>query len=287
MFDSVESTGKEIREFVTGSVRDNAEGKGRWDLMPYYPLLRVAIHFENGAKKYGDRNWEKGQPLNEYLSSAMRHLTRFIDGENGEDHLSAVIWNCMAFIETQKNIETGRFFLDQIDYLMEHLHPEIKGRIRNKLSSNIANSTVDFSKGIEEEDADKIKKEREKIISDILDKECVESSYGSETKMLDKVDRMRETYRNDGNSFKGILYNFSDAIEIGDNVYVRPDAEDHFKGRIAFAPPMKDMVGKVYRVNAIEPQFKGGQNVYQLKSDNDVTWWFTRGSLNKVVEMPI
>lgn len=272
MFDSVESTGKEIREFVTGSVRDNAEGKGRWDLMPYYPLLRVAIHFENGAKKYGDRNWEKGQPLNEYLSSAMRHLTRFIDGENGEDHLSAVIWNCMAFIETQKNIETGRFFLDQIDYLIEHLHPEIAKRIRENLHNKIANDKLKELGG------------ELKAKLDEVEKECVESSYGSETKMLDKVDRMRETYRNDGNSFKGILYNFSDAIEIGDNVYVRPDAEDHFKGRIAFAPPMKDMVGKVYRVNAIEPQFKGGQNVYQLKSDNDVTWWFTRGSLNKVVE---
>ena len=35
-------------------------GKGRCDLLPPNALLRLARHFENGSKKYGDRNWEKG-----------------------------------------------------------------------------------------------------------------------------------------------------------------------------------------------------------------------------------
>ena len=47
------------REFETGAVRDMQEGKGRCDLLPAAAILRLARHFENGCKKYGDRNWEK------------------------------------------------------------------------------------------------------------------------------------------------------------------------------------------------------------------------------------
>ena len=49
----------ERREFSTGAVRDMAEGKGRCDLLPACAILRIARHFEAGAKKYDDRNWEK------------------------------------------------------------------------------------------------------------------------------------------------------------------------------------------------------------------------------------
>lgn len=141
-FKAVESTGKHIREFPTGSVRDNAEGKGRWDLIPYYPMLRLAVHFENGAKKYGDRNWEKGQPLNEYLSSAMRHLLRFANGENQEDHLSACIWNCLAFIETERKIKE-RIFPEDISFkLMESLHSEIRVRILEHLQQKERSGVV-------------------------------------------------------------------------------------------------------------------------------------------------
>ena len=38
------------REFNTGAVRDMAEGKGRCDLLPACAVLRLAKHFESGAK---------------------------------------------------------------------------------------------------------------------------------------------------------------------------------------------------------------------------------------------
>lgn len=47
-------------EFDTGAVRDMPEGKGRCDLLPPLAMLRLAKHFEAGAAKYGERNWEKG-----------------------------------------------------------------------------------------------------------------------------------------------------------------------------------------------------------------------------------
>ena len=49
------------REFESGAVRDMAEGKGRCDLLPMCALLRLARHYEQGAK-YADRNWE-GYPV--------------------------------------------------------------------------------------------------------------------------------------------------------------------------------------------------------------------------------
>lgn len=95
------------QEFDTGSVRDTREGKGRFDLLPPSAMKRLARHFENGAKKYGDRNWEKGQPLTRYADSALRHLFAALDGAVDEDHLAAVAWNVMALLETMENIATG------------------------------------------------------------------------------------------------------------------------------------------------------------------------------------
>lgn len=96
------------QEFNTGSVRDTREGKGRFDLLPPYAITRLAQHFENGAVKYGDRNWEKGQPLSRYLDSALRHLFKYLGGSREEDHLAAVAWNALAFIETEYRIGQDR-----------------------------------------------------------------------------------------------------------------------------------------------------------------------------------
>jgi hypothetical protein len=105
-FDKVIDSGKH-ENFSTGSKRDSREGKGRFDLIPPYAIYRLARHYENGANKYGDRNWEKGQNLSRYLDSAKRHLNKFLAGFRDEDHLSACAWNCLAIIETQKRIEMG------------------------------------------------------------------------------------------------------------------------------------------------------------------------------------
>lgn len=105
-FNAVKDSG-ERQEFNTGSRRDTREGKGRYDLLPAHAIRRLAKHFENGARKYGERNWEKGQPLSRYLDSAMRHLFCYLEGDRSEDHMSACAWNCMAFIETEKKINEG------------------------------------------------------------------------------------------------------------------------------------------------------------------------------------
>lgn len=95
-------------EFATGSRRDTRKGKGRFDLMSPIVAARDAAHLEGGAEKYGDRNWEQGQPLSRFMDSAMRHLNRFMEGHRDEDHLAAARWNIGALMHTEEMIRRGR-----------------------------------------------------------------------------------------------------------------------------------------------------------------------------------
>lgn len=95
------------REFKTGSRRDVAAGKGRYDLLPFTVIDALAKHFEKGAAKYGDRNWEKGQPLSVFADSGLRHAFKGVRGESDEDHIIAAIWNFMAYWWTQDKIRKG------------------------------------------------------------------------------------------------------------------------------------------------------------------------------------
>jgi hypothetical protein len=63
-------------------------------------LLEVARHFEAGAKKYDDRNWEKGQPLHVFVDSGLRHLVKWTRGDQDEPHDSAFLWNMMCLLWT-------------------------------------------------------------------------------------------------------------------------------------------------------------------------------------------
>ena len=88
-------------EFETGAVRDMHEGKGRCDLLPPNALLRLARHFEEGALKYSDRNWEAGIPTHSFIDSGLRHIFKYMAGEKDEDHLIAAVWNLVCLVETE------------------------------------------------------------------------------------------------------------------------------------------------------------------------------------------
>lgn len=106
-FQEVKDSGAR-QSFETGSVRDTRDGKGRFDLISPIALKRLAQHYENGSKKYGDRNWEKGQPVSRYLDSAIRHLQTYLLGARDEDHLSAAAWNVFAMIHTIEMCKIGK-----------------------------------------------------------------------------------------------------------------------------------------------------------------------------------
>lgn len=68
---------------------------------------RLAIHYQNGAKKYRKNNWRKGQPISRYYDSAVRHYWAILASKKDEDHEAAVLWNLVAIIQTKKDIEKG------------------------------------------------------------------------------------------------------------------------------------------------------------------------------------
>lgn len=96
-----------LRDFGTGAVRDNADGKGRFDLLPTFALLAYARQMERGAARYAARNWEQGIPASVFVNSAMRHLLKALAGFDDEPHLDAAIWNIGCLIETLERVKRG------------------------------------------------------------------------------------------------------------------------------------------------------------------------------------
>lgn len=62
-------------------------------------LKDLAIHYENGAEKYGVDNWKKGIPETKgerggsFRDSGLRHLSQMIEGLTDEPHTISAIWN--------------------------------------------------------------------------------------------------------------------------------------------------------------------------------------------------
>ena len=89
------------REFESGAVRDMAEGKGDMVALPNAAILRLSKHYETGAIKYGRWNYTKGIPVSSFLDSALRHLFKYLDGWDDEDHLSAAAFNVLGAMEME------------------------------------------------------------------------------------------------------------------------------------------------------------------------------------------
>ena len=133
-YSEVKDSGKR-EEMETGSVRDTREGKGRFDLIPAYAIERLAKHYENGAVKYGNNNWVKGQKVSRYIDSAKRHISKWEQGFDEEDHLSAAVWNIIAVICTQMWITIGLLpkELDDRFEVFPPTNPEKVEEFRNNL----------------------------------------------------------------------------------------------------------------------------------------------------------
>ena len=115
----IKDSGKRA-EFVTGSVRDTEEGKGRFDLLPYEALKRLALQYQKGAQKYAPRNWEKGQSMSRTVSSMSRHANQYLAGDRDEDHLAAAAWNAFALMTYEERMKAGTLGLDIMDLPWRH-----------------------------------------------------------------------------------------------------------------------------------------------------------------------
>lgn len=78
--------------YGSGATKDD-RFKTRVDLVPVVPLLSIADVFTYGARKYADRNWEKGFPYSRIYGALLRHVFAWwngeeIDPESGMSHLA-------------------------------------------------------------------------------------------------------------------------------------------------------------------------------------------------------
>jgi hypothetical protein len=70
--------------------------KRGWDA--YTMFLEFAIHLANGARKYGEYNWQKGFPVHCYIDSAVRHYLKWLRGDKDEPHDRAFVWNIICCV---------------------------------------------------------------------------------------------------------------------------------------------------------------------------------------------
>lgn len=66
-------------------------------------VLEYAVQLENGAIKYGPRNWQKGIPLDRYVDSGIRHYMKHLRGDDDERHDRAALWNMLCGAWTRKH----------------------------------------------------------------------------------------------------------------------------------------------------------------------------------------
>lgn len=97
------------------AIREPNTEKGRYDLISPFAMRRIAVHYQRGAAKYADRNWERGMPFSRYVDSAKRHLDQFVMGMTDEDHLAAACWNLIAIMHHQ---ELGQMELDDMPHYL-------------------------------------------------------------------------------------------------------------------------------------------------------------------------
>lgn len=83
-----------------------SEGKPRYDLIPPEFMEALANHYAQGARKYADRNWERGMSWCQCFRPLMSHAWKWFRGEKYDEdpampgykahHMVAVAWNAIA-----------------------------------------------------------------------------------------------------------------------------------------------------------------------------------------------
>jgi len=94
--------GGERMDYGEGSaIREPTTGKGDMYSLPSAAILRLSRHCELGANKYGRRNYMNGMPVSRFLDSALRHIFKYLDGTDNEDHLAAAAFNILGAMQME------------------------------------------------------------------------------------------------------------------------------------------------------------------------------------------
>ena len=117
------------------------------DLLPLTAIIELSKHCEEGAMKYGEHNIDKGIPQHSLCDSGMRHLVKYMRGDQDENHLRAACWNLMFAL--QQDVE--RLELQDIPAIMKNekwkdidgsnYEVSTLGKVRHKKTGRIVNGT--------------------------------------------------------------------------------------------------------------------------------------------------
>ena len=77
-------------------------------------MLEVSKHFERGAEKYGEYNWQKGIPCDSYIDSACRHYFKLEAGYDDEPHAEAFVWNLLCLAWTYEHYLDAHDIADKV-----------------------------------------------------------------------------------------------------------------------------------------------------------------------------
>jgi len=101
---STSKTGEPMKTFESGAVRGTGCMNARYDLINPVALRRLAETYAEGAKKYGDSNWQKGIPSPDLLNHAITHIEAWRNGDTSEDHLAHAAWNLCTLMYTEERL---------------------------------------------------------------------------------------------------------------------------------------------------------------------------------------
>lgn len=101
--------------------------KLRTDLIPVAPILEIAKVLTYGAKKYSERNWEKGLKWSRCYGAALRHLFAWFSGETNDTetginhlaHAACEIIFLLEFTKTHTELDDRPKKPNCLDPLME------------------------------------------------------------------------------------------------------------------------------------------------------------------------
>lgn len=116
---------REIRVVDPTTGGEKGQKLERYDLIPVEFERALATHYGLGARKYAERNWERGYKWSLSVGALRRHLAAWLDGEDddpetGSNHLIAVAWHAVAlFIFQLRRLGTDDIRLNQSKHMSD------------------------------------------------------------------------------------------------------------------------------------------------------------------------
>ena len=136
--------GIKMQKFSSGAIRAENVDKGRYDLISPHATIRLAKHYQNGAKIHPEDNWKLGLPMKKIYDSMNRHCINYLAGDRSEDHLAAIMWNAAAMIHQEEMHIRGRIdpaLMNMPEEVLSYAKPT-KKPVKKKTAKKSAKKTV-------------------------------------------------------------------------------------------------------------------------------------------------